>query len=406
MKKMLAAGFFLFVALLSSPSASAQASLFWCTFTVGQGTQHATNYVNDSLVHADAMSYAEINHAWSAYIRAHYSIPADTLYGRCDVLDPNAPGGPQRYINAMEQSWKAPGQTLIHVNWTYAPAPGSTPPAAAPPGSTTNTMQHRIINSAEPTHPAAPAAPPAPVHAAAPAPPPAVTAPAQSVATAGKAYHCVLYTRQATKDVRYSGGPIVTDAAQPALTAAWNQEVLATYHVTDPHAHGGCQILSGIPANRERAVNSQEENWKRLHAEVIHVNWTSAPGQSFAAATPPPAPAHSASSSSPAHSASAPAAASAALAPLGADPRLAAIPSRIRGMINAEANANESGCRNDLAGYAHVDCRCFAKRVMDYRIEHSSDYQVAYGQADLVGHVTGWAQVSSIVSAAKAGCTQ
>ena len=396
----------LLLILASAPTASAQPSIFWCTFTVNDGTAQAIHYVDNTLVHADNSSYAAVNHAWSAYVRATYSISDQNLYGRCDALTPDAPGGPDRYINSIEQSWKAARQTIIQVNWTYAPA-ADAPPAAPQAGSTTSTTQHRITHNAEPAQPPAPAAPPAPVHVA--APPPSAPAPAAPpVVAPGKAYHCVLYARQGTNDVRYSSGPIQTDAPVPSLNAAWKQEILATYHITNPRAYGGCQILSGLTSNRVKFVNSQEEHWRSLHAEVIHVNWTSAPGQVAASATPQTAPVQA--TAPPASSqtrAAAPAnPAPAASAPLGADPRLAAIPSRIRGMINAEINANESGCRNDPAGSARTDCRCFAKKVMDYRIAHASEYQIVYGQADLVGHVTGWAQVPSVVAAAKQSCAK
>jgi hypothetical protein len=177
------------------------------------------------------------------------------------------------------------------------------------------------------------------------------------------------------------------------LNAAWRQEVVSTYHTSDPRMRGGCQVISAIPARQKRAVNSLEENWKRLGAEIIHVDWTSAPGQVAAAPGAQPAPAHSAAATAAApnttatHSLVETPQNTAPPVPLSQDPRLAQIPSRISGRMLSEANANESRCKNKLAGFARVNCRCFAKTVLDYRIAHASDYQLVFEQHDLVGHI-------------------
>jgi len=74
----------------------------------------------------------------------------------------------------------------------------------------------------------------------------------------------------------------------------WKQHVVAAYHVSDPQAYGGCQAVAGTQAQQEMVVTSAEENYKRLGAEVVHVNWTSAPGQTLTAPTPQPALTHDA----------------------------------------------------------------------------------------------------------------
>ena len=89
---------------------------------------------------------------------------------------------------------------------------------------------------------------------------------APAISAQSNAYHCILYTKNAGKDV------------------------VAAYHVSDPQAYGGCQALAGTPAQQEMVVTSAEANYKKLGAEVVHVNWTSAPGQTLSAAAPPPAP--------------------------------------------------------------------------------------------------------------------
>lgn len=130
---------------------------------------------------------------------------------------------------------------------------------------------------------------------------------APAIFAQSNAYHCVLYTKNAGKDVRFSSTPVQTQADVATLNAAWKQYVVAAYHVSDPNAYGGCQAVAGALAQQEMVVTSAEANYKRLGAEVVHVNWTSAPGQTLSAPTPSPANATSAPAS-PAQSAAAPAA--------------------------------------------------------------------------------------------------
>ena len=77
--------------------------------------------------------------------------------------------------------------------------------------------------------------------------------------------------------MRYSGGPFVTEAAGPELSAAWKSFIDQTYHPSDPHRRGGCSMLSGNPANRDRAVSSYEQNSNRLGVVTTHVEWPSPP---------------------------------------------------------------------------------------------------------------------------------
>jgi hypothetical protein len=143
---------------------------------------------------------------------------------------------------------------------------------------------------------------------------------APAISAQSNSYHCILYTKNAGKDVRFSSTPLLTTADAPALNAAWKRYIVAAYHVGDPNAYGGCQALAGTPAQQEMVVTSAEANYKKLGAEVVHVNWTSAPGQTFAAAAPPPAPIHNvvapaAAASAPAAPVAAPAATSNVAAP-------------------------------------------------------------------------------------------
>jgi hypothetical protein len=115
---------------------------------------------------------------------------------------------------------------------------------------------------------------------------------APAISAQSNAYHCILYTKNAGKDVRFSSTPVLTNADVTTLNAAWKQYVAAAYHVSDPQAYGGCQALAGTPAQQEMVVTSAEANYKKLGAEVVHVNWTSAPGQTLSAAAPSPAPIH------------------------------------------------------------------------------------------------------------------
>jgi hypothetical protein len=130
---------------------------------------------------------------------------------------------------------------------------------------------------------------------------------APAIFAQSNAYHCVLYTKNAGKDVRFSSIPVQTQTDMATLNAAWKQYVIITYHVSDPNAYGGCQSVAGTLAQQEMVVTSAEANYKRLGAEVVHVSWTSAPGQTLAAPTPSPAKTTSAPVS-PAQPAAAPAA--------------------------------------------------------------------------------------------------
>jgi hypothetical protein len=141
---------------------------------------------------------------------------------------------------------------------------------------------------------------------------------APAISAQSNAWHCILYTKNAGKNVRFSSTPLLTTADATTLNAAWKQYVVAAYHVSDPQAYGGCQALAGTQAQQEMVVTTAESNYKKLGAEVVHVNWTSAPGQTFAAAAPPPAPIHNVAAPAAATSAPAPPVRPAAAAPVAA----------------------------------------------------------------------------------------
>lgn len=117
---------------------------------------------------------------------------------------------------------------------------------------------------------------------------------APTLSAQSKAYHCILYTTNAGKSVRYSSTPVQTDTDVTTLNAAWKQHVIAAYHPSDPKPYGGCQAVAGTLAQQEMVVTSAEANYKKLGATVVHDKWTSAPGQTLPAPTPSPGPAHSA----------------------------------------------------------------------------------------------------------------
>jgi hypothetical protein len=115
---------------------------------------------------------------------------------------------------------------------------------------------------------------------------------APAISAQSKAWHCILYTKNAGKDVRFSSTPVLTDADATTLNAAWKQYVITAYHVSDPNAYGGCQALAGTLAQQEMVVTSAEDNYKRLGAQVVQVRWTSAPGQTLPSPTPSTASTH------------------------------------------------------------------------------------------------------------------
>ena len=115
---------------------------------------------------------------------------------------------------------------------------------------------------------------------------------APAVRAQSTAYHCVLYTSNAGKSVRFSSAPILTSVDVATLNAAWKQFVVSSNHVTDTQAYGGCQPLAGTAAQQETVVTAAEANYTRLGAQVVHVNWTSAPGQIASASAAAAAPTH------------------------------------------------------------------------------------------------------------------
>jgi hypothetical protein len=371
----------------SPPAAtSGKLDLWWCTFYVGQDVPHAVNYVNDTLIRADDMSTTPLTHAWSAYIHASYPVPASTPYGQCGVVSATAPGGPQRYITQMETTWKARGQEIIHVKWSYTPAPAGTAAqtsvtymycasdvgtspvyfseiflvelpavqhsihsphmavfekvtadflafirrkysyktnanyAAGCPNfgsgseglrnakDSKNKLQEQArasnlavvetswdYNSPPSSAPVAATAP-TPPPASAPAPhtaiPPALVthasaaAPAHPapatravVAPAGKGYRCVLNLHQGRQSIRYSAGPIITEASQPALAEAWKNYMNTTYHPSGKVQSEGCVIIQSKPENWGNVVSAFEANSKQIGVNIVHINWTTAPKQ-------------------------------------------------------------------------------------------------------------------------------
>jgi hypothetical protein len=147
------------------------------------------------------------------------------------------------------------------------------------------------------------------------------------VSAQSSAYHCVLYTKNAGKDVRFSSTPVRTQADAATLNAAWKQYVVATYHVSDQNAYGGCQAVAGTLAQQEIVVTAAEENYKRLGATVVQVSWASAPGQTFSTPTPPAVPTHVATAPAGPVAAPAPPAQSAAAPAASPAPVPAAAPS-------------------------------------------------------------------------------
>jgi hypothetical protein len=298
MKASFAAVVFLLCAIFGTPVASAQQSPFWCIFTVNAGTAQAVHYVNDNLSQADDVSYRDVEAAWMSYIRSTYSISlqerANSSTG-CNKVSTDAPGGPGRFISQTEQTWKARGHNVVHVNWSYTPSATTAPVAqqqpcnqhratptsatAAPTASTTS--QHRmpapqpVPTAGTPTQVAPPQS-----HALDESPAPvtntASAAASHATASAGKAYRCIFDFRAQNHAMRYSGGPFVTEAPGPVLSAAWKKFIDDTYHPSDPHRRGGCVML-GSSSHLDRAVSSFEAQSNQLGVGTTHVDWPSLP---------------------------------------------------------------------------------------------------------------------------------
>jgi hypothetical protein len=274
------------------------------------------HYVNDNLVQADDVSYHQVEDAWMSYIRSSYAISplqdrANSSTG-CNKVSTDAPGGPSRFISQTEQTWKAHGNNIIHVNWTYTPsaavATTGTPSAnssasqscapvqtivnhkfvlVTPEGCPAQSARQPLPLSSNP-NPATQHRIPALASAASTPTPPVPTATVTHTSTAApysrgqaggaakKAYRCIFDFRESRQWMRYSGGPFVTAATGPVLSAAWKQFIDDTYHPSDPNRRGGCVMLGG-GSDLERAVSSFEANSNQHGVKTTHVDWHSSP---------------------------------------------------------------------------------------------------------------------------------
>ncbi len=127
----------LFMAALSAPAASAQATAFQCMATsVGPGGTNIVIYVSQ-MISGDTSQRATLTAAWGAYVKGAYQL--ETLASTvCNPFGTD-PATQQRVLNAEQNAWQKRGMNVVQVNWTpgqksnSASNPNTNPYATAAP---------------------------------------------------------------------------------------------------------------------------------------------------------------------------------------------------------------------------------------------------------------------------------
>jgi len=275
------------------PCALAESSHCFMSIVSPPGSTHVTIYAT-GIFDANQPS-SSLNNAFSAYVRGTYKLLDPPVSINCEPLGSN-PTIQQRAIRTEEGDWQSRGYEIVRVNWVpgqAAPAgPTTSQPAVPPPGtindhnlthSPNTTSDHNLthspatINDHNLSHPTTPpvAQPRAAAAAAAvPSPPAQDEAP---TAKPSKAFHCIFTVRQKQQAMRYSSAAFESDATIESLNDAWKNYIRTAYHPADANGYGGCQALSAASTGRAQAITAQEQDWKRMGVEPIHVEWKSAP---------------------------------------------------------------------------------------------------------------------------------
>jgi hypothetical protein len=153
--------------------------------------------------------------------------------------------------------------------------------------------------------------------------------------------------------IYYSGIIVTTEKNLNPVHVAFFEFLKQKYSYKGPGDYPGDLQCTGVRTLEEARsylqiyVNRDRQN-KRT---VVETGWT------YIAAPAPPAP------------------------PVQ-DPRMAQIPEPLRRqMLNVVSNSN-AFCQNHLGISGLVDCACFSKAVLSYRIAHAKEYHVTQGVQD------------------------
>lgn len=172
-------------------------------------------------------------------------------------------------------------------------------------------------------------------------------------------YFCSFY--DADRNTFYRTGVIPSVANPGALHEAWSSYLAKTYHV--PRATlAYCNRAQADVAGQQYTLTSMDERAKLAKGVMVVVDLKYTPDQTGPAAQATPA---------------APAAGSTAQttsAPQGQITSVEQIPEPFRKAALAEVPNSKAYCLNHEIIAGLVDCDCFSKIVLDYRIAHAKEY--------------------------------
>jgi len=164
--------------------------------------------------------------------------------------------------------------------------------------------------------------------------------------------------------IYYSGTIVTTEKNTNPVHVAFFQFLKQKYSYKGPGDYPGDLQCTGVRTLEEARsyeqiyVNRDRQNKRN----VIETGWT------YNGAPPPPA-------------------------PQGQDPRLAQIPEPFRRQALEEISGSKGYCQNNELISGLIDCDCFSKIVLDYRIAHAKEYHAPRG-----GHDTGgWLPLTTLL---------
>ena len=181
--------------------------------------------------------------------------------------------------------------------------------------------------------------------------------------------------------IYYSGTIVTTEKDLNPVHVAFFQFLKQKYSYKGPGDYPGDLQCTGVRTleearSFEQIYVNRDRQQKRT---VVETGWTYNGALAPIAASPPAAPTAAGVGMPPP-------------APQGQDPRLAQVPEPFRRQMLDEMPNTRGYCQNNVLLSELLDCACFSKAVLDYRIAHAKEYHVPRG-----GHDTGgWEPISTL----------
>jgi len=160
----------------------------------------------------------------------------------------------------------------------------------------------------------------------------------------------------------YRTGVFQTAANPVTLTDAWWNYLTKTYHVSGA-AVAHCDQAQADLAGQQYTLTSMD----RAHAgkaTIVVVDWKYTPDQTGSAAQPAP---------------------TAPAAPQGVPTTVDQIPEPFRRAALAEVSTSKGYCLNNEMISGLLDCDCFSKIVLSYRIAHAKEYRGSVAASERAG---------------------